>query len=95
MTLRSFQQTAFLFCDVKASRECAWHQEKKVGRKGQGKKDGKMLTSSCLTEVRILEWLPFPTPGDLPNPGIKPMFLASPALAGRFFTTAPPGKPLN
>ena len=31
----------------------------------------------------------FPTPWDLPNPGIEPM---SPALAGRFFTTAPPGK---
>ena len=32
--------------------------------------------------------LPFPLP--LPNPGIKPM---SPALAGGFFTTEPPGKP--
>ena len=29
---------------------------------------------------------PFPPPGDLPNPGIKPMFLISPALAGSFFT---------
>ena len=38
-------------------------------------------------------WLPFPPPGDLPNPGIEPMSLASLALAGRFFTTAPPGKP--
>ena len=36
--------------------------------------------------------LPFPTPGDLLNPGIKPMSLASPALAGEFFTTAPRGK---
>ena len=35
--------------------------------------------------------LPFPSPGDLPNPGIKPI---SPALAGKFFTTEPPGKPL-
>ena len=33
--------------------------------------------------------LPFPPPGDLPNPGIKP---GSPALAGRFFTTEPPAK---
>ena len=33
--------------------------------------------------------LPFPSPGDLPNPGIKP---ASPALVGGFFTTEPPGK---
>ena len=29
----------------------------------------------------------------LPNPGIKPTSLASPALAGGFFTTTPPGKP--
>ena len=34
--------------------------------------------------------LPFPSPGDLPHPGIEPLF---PALAGRFFTIAPPGKP--
>ena len=34
--------------------------------------------------------LPFPSPGDLPDPGIKP---SSPALAGRFFTTEPLGKP--
>ena len=33
--------------------------------------------------------LPFPSPGDLLNPGIKPVF---PALAGRFFTTDSPGK---
>ena len=31
--------------------------------------------------------LPFPLPGDLPTPGIKCMSPASPALAGRFFTT--------
>ena len=37
--------------------------------------------------------LPFPSPGDLPGPGIEPTSLASPALAGRFFTTEPPGKP--
>ena len=37
--------------------------------------------------------LPFPTPGDLPDPGIQPASLVSPALAGGFFTTAPPGKP--
>ena len=33
--------------------------------------------------------LPFLTPGELPNPGIKPTSLTSPALAGRFFITAP------
>ena len=31
---------------------------------------------------------PFSTTGDLPNPGIKPESLVSPALAGRFFTTS-------
>ena len=58
------------------------------------------ITSSCLTlpmdcnppgpsihgisQVRVLEWLPFPSPGNLPDPGIEPV---SPALAGRFCTT--------
>ena len=36
--------------------------------------------------------LPFPTPGDLPDPGIEPVSLSSPALVGRFFTTVPPEK---
>ena len=35
--------------------------------------------------------LPFPTHGDLSNPGIKPECFASPALAGRFFTTSAAG----
>ena len=34
--------------------------------------------------------LPFPSLGDLPGPGIKPV---SPALAGGFLTNEPPGKP--
>ena len=34
--------------------------------------------------------LPCPFPGDLPDPGIESV---SPTLAGRFFTTEPPGKP--
>ena len=33
-----------------------------------------------------------PSPGDLPDPGIKP---STSALAGRFFTIEPPGKPLQ
>ena len=32
--------------------------------------------------------LPCPSPGTLPDPGIKPMALMSPALAGGFFTTS-------
>ena len=36
----------------------------------------------------------FPSPGDLLDPGIEPMSLVSPALAGGFFITVPHGKPL-
>jgi len=34
--------------------------------------------------------LPFPSPGDLPNPGIEPT-----SLAGSFFTPEPPRKPIR
>jgi len=34
----------------------------------------------------------FPSPGDLPNPGIEP---APSALVGGFFITEPPGKPIR
>jgi len=34
--------------------------------------------------------LPFPSPGDISNLGIK---VTSPALAGKFFSTDAPGKP--
>ena len=39
-------------------------------------------------QTRILEWVPCPLPGDLPNPEIKAASLMSPALAGGFFTTS-------
>ena len=39
--------------------------------------------------------LTFPTPGDLPDTGIEPVPPPSPELAGGFFTTEPPGKPLS
>ena len=47
-----------------------------------------------LAEAAAAYWSgsPFPSPGDLPNPGIKP---TSPALASRFFTTEIPGKPME
>ena len=60
------------------------------------------VTQLCLTLWDPMDWthqaplfmrfprLPFPPPGDLPNPGIE---IVSPALAGIFFTTAPPRKP--
>ena len=45
---------------------------------------------------RQIYWsgLPCPPPRDCSGPGIKPVSLMSPALAGWFFTTAPPGKPI-
>ena len=48
-----------------------------------------------ILQARILEWLPFPSPRDIPDPRIEPVSLAAPVLAGRSFTTEPPGKPLN
>ena len=42
-----------------------------------------------VSQTRMLEWVPFPSPGDLPDPGIEP---ESPALAGGFFTTESPGQ---
>ena len=45
-----------------------------------------------ILQAKILEWV-FPPLGDLPDPRIEPTALASPALAGRVFTTVPPGKP--
>ena len=41
-----------------------------------------------ILQARALEWLPCPPPGDLHHPGIEPMSLMSPALAGEFFTTS-------
>ena len=38
---------------------------------------------------------PFPSPGDLLKPGMKPTSPASSALAGRVVTSAPPGKPIG
>ena len=43
-----------------------------------------------ILQARRLEGLPFPSPGDLPHPGMVPV---SSVLAGGFFTTEPPGKP--
>ena len=54
------------------------------------------LPSSSLSMGYSQEYcdgLPFPIPGDLPNPGIKPTSLASPALTGGVFTIALLGKP--
>ena len=39
--------------------------------------------------------LPFPPPGDLPNPGTEPMFLASPAMVGSSLPLSHVGSPSN
>ena len=51
----------------------------------------------CMGFPRQEYWskLPFPSQGHLPNPGIKPTSPMPPALAGRFFTTESPGKPIS
>ena len=48
-----------------------------------------VLPCVCVLSVAQLcpTLLPFATPGDLPDPGIEPVSLAFPALAGGFFTT--------
>ena len=43
-----------------------------------------------ISQARILEWVAISFPGDLLDPGMEPR---SPALAGRFFTAEPLGKP--
>ena len=43
-----------------------------------------------ILQARILSGLPFPSPGDLPDPGMEPL---SSTLAGGFFTIEPPRKP--
>ena len=43
-----------------------------------------------ILQARVLEWGAFPTPGDLPDPGIKP---GAPALQADSLPSEPPGKP--
>ena len=54
------------------------------------------LTTACLSPLsmessrqELWSGLPFHTPGDIPDLGIQPTSLGSPALAGGFFITAP------
>ena len=43
-------------------------------------------SAHVIFQARLLQWVPFPTLGDLPDPGTEPASLVSPALTGRFFT---------
>ena len=46
-----------------------------------------------ISQARILEWLPFPSPGDLPDPGMEPVCLAPSALDSVLLV--PPGRLSN
>ena len=48
---------------------------------------GQALLSMGFSRQEYWSTLLFPSPGDLPDPGIKPTSLTSPAMAGGFFTT--------
>ena len=47
----------------------------------------------CPWDFPLEHWsgLPFPSLGDIPDPGIEPMSSVPTALVGRFFTTEAPG----
>ena len=45
-----------------------------------------------ILQARILKWVAFLSPGDLPNPGIDP---GSPTLQADALPSEPPGKPQN
>ena len=49
-------------------------------------------TTFGILQARVLEWVAFPSPGDLPNPGIKPR---SPTLQEDSLPTESQGKPMN
>ena len=48
-----------------------------------------------ILQARILEGLPFPPPGDILDPGIKPTSAVSPALQEDSLCAEPSGKPLH
>ena len=56
-----------------------------------GDSPGKNTGAGATPSSRGSSWSPPPPPGDLPDPGMGPQ---SPALAGGFFTTELPGKPM-
>ena len=61
----------------------------RVERKGCERED----IRKGIFQARILEQVAISSSGDLPDPEIEPESPASPALAGGFFTTEPPGRP--
>ena len=74
MTLRSLLPT----CEYSGAQSC-WTL--------CGPMDCSLLGSS-IHGIFQANGMSFPLPGDLPDPGVEPVSPASPALAGRFFTTS-------
>ena len=48
-----------------------------------------------ILQTRIQQWVAMPPPGNLPDPGVEPASLLSPALAGGVFTTDHLGSPMG
>ena len=88
----------------------SWEEGGEYWAMGKGVSEGRRKEFVCATPwtvalqaplsmefLRQGYWsqLPFPPPGDLPNPGIESLSPspASAASAGRFFTTKAPGEP--
>ena len=78
---RSMMLEELFFCSLCVSLSCVWLFETSWTVAHQ--------TPLSIGFSRQEYWcgLPFPSPGDLPNPGIELVSLVSSALAGRFFTT--------
>ena len=57
-----------------------------------GLQPARLLCPWGVSRQEYCSGLPCPSPGDLSHPGIESTSLVSSALAGRFFTTEPPGK---
>ena len=84
---------------------CVSHLPLPFSRRGLGASHVQLFITSCTVAYQALlsvdfsrqeHWsrLAFPSPG-LPNPGVRRLSPTPPALAGRFFTTAPPGEPAH
>ena len=56
--------------------------------------DYQSLLSMEFSRQEYWSRFPFPIAEDLPDPGVEPVSLVSPALSDAFFTTMPPGNPL-
>ena len=98
---RNIRYVQALLAFVKLLEETAWDLEKLF----YFSPSGPVVSASCdLTDcslpgssahgiflARILEWVAISSSGDISDPGIEPASPVSPALAGRFFTTEPPG----